>query len=204
MVLLSFYLLEIRPGEPWRWTWLHSIDHVPTDWIELKMMLEEIMWQVYVEHRRTEAIITLERHMRGRYTVRRSSRYGLERIPTKREGSGWFRVEFNPKTRGITVKEANFGYDLSHLREDFYFFERGRQYQLPPLIPKEHMNLNDPRSFLMEPSALRYTDYSRSPNLQYAHDLERRLKRPGGYARTAKLSYDRKGRHRTGEREEEE
>jgi len=67
MVLLSFYLVEIKPGEPWKWTWLHSIDHVPTDWIELRMMLEEVMWQVYMEHgHRTKAIITLERHVRGR------------------------------------------------------------------------------------------------------------------------------------------
>ena len=71
MVLLSFYLVEIRPGEPWRRIWLSSIDHVPTDWIELRMMLEELMWQVYVEHgRKTEAIITLERHVRGRIAMR--------------------------------------------------------------------------------------------------------------------------------------
>jgi len=195
MVLLSFYLVEIKPGEPWRRTWLCSIDHVPTDWIELKIMLEELMWQVYMEHGHgTEAIITLERHVRGRFTVRRSRRYGFERIPTKREDMGWFRLEFNPKTREITVKEASFGYNLSHLREDFYLYERDRQYRLPPLIPREHMNLNDPRSFLMEPSALRYTDYGRKPNSLYARELERHKRM--GYMRTAKLSYDREGRYR--------
>ena len=203
-MVLSFYLVEIKLGEPWRRTWLCSIDHVPTDWIELKMMLEELMWQVYIEHgHRTEAIITLERHVRGRFTVRRSRRYTFERIPTKREDMGWFRLEFNPKTREITVKEASFGYNLSHLREDFYLYERDRQYRLPPLIPREHMNLNDPRSFLMEPSALRYTDYGRKPNSLYARELERHKRM--GYMRTAKLSYDREGRQRkhTEEREEE-
>ena len=197
MVLLSFYLVEIKPGEPWRRTWLCSIDHVPTDWIELKMMLEELMWQVYMEHgrRTTEAIITLERHVRGRFTVRRSRRYGFERIPTKREDMGWFRLEFNPKTREITVKEASFGYNLSHLREDFYLYERDRQYRLPPLIPKEHINLDDPRSFLIEPSALRYTDYSRKPNPIYAQELEHQM----GYMRKVKLAY---GRGRYTEKEE--
>ena len=189
--------MEIRPGEPWRRIWLSSIDHVPTDWIELRMMLEEILWQVYVEHgRKTVAIITFERHVRGRIAMRQTHRYGLERIPTKREDEGWFRLEFEPKTKKITVKEASFGYNLSHPREDFYFYERDRQYRLPPLIPREHMNLNDPRSFLMEPSALRYTDYSRQPNPLFAHELERH--RRMGYMRTAKLSYDRE------EREEEE
>lgn len=130
MVLLSFYLVEIKPGEPWRRTWLCSIDYVPTDWIELRMMLEELMWQIYIEHgRRTEAIITLERHLRGRFTMRRSRRYDLEKIPTKREDMGWFRLEFKPKTREITVKEASFGYHLRHLREDFHFYERDRQYK---------------------------------------------------------------------------
>jgi len=202
-MVLSFYLVEIKPGEPWRRTWLCSIDHVPTDWIELKMMLEEVMWQVYIEHgRRTKAIITLERHVRGRFTMRRSRRYGFERIPTKREDMGWFRLEFKPKTREITVKEASFGYNLSHPREDFYFYERDRQYRLPPLIPREHMNLNDPRSFLMEPSALRYTDYSRKPNPLYAYELEHH--RRMGYVRTARLSYDREGRHREYTEEEGE
>ena len=205
MVLLSFYLVEIRPGEPWRRTWLSSIYHVPTDWIELRMMLEELMWQVYVEHgHRKEAIITLERHVRGRIVTRQTHGYGFEKISTKREDEGWFKLEFTPKTRKITVKEASFGYNLSHLREDFYFYERGRQYRIPPLIPREHMNLNDPRSFLMEPSALRYTDYSRKPNPLYARELERH--RRMGYMRMAKFTYDREGRHREyrEEREEEE
>ena len=127
-----------------------------------------------MEHgHKTEAIITLERHVRGRIAMRQTHRYGLERIPTKREDEGGFRLEFEPKTRKITVKETSFGYNLSHLRKDFYFYERDRQYRLPPLIPREHMNLNDPRIFLTEPSALRYTDYSRKPNPLYACKLER-------------------------------
>ena len=53
------------------------------------MMLEKLMWQVYVKHgRRTEAIITLERHMRGRIAMRQTHRYGLEKIPTKKGGYG--------------------------------------------------------------------------------------------------------------------
>ena len=93
------------------------------------------------------------------------------------------------------MKEASFGYNLSHLREDFYFYERDRQYRLPPLIPKEHINLNDPRSFLIEPSALRYTDYSRKPNPIYAQELEHQM----GYLRKVKLAY---GRGRYTEKEE--
>ena len=42
-----------------------------------------------MEHgHKTEAIITLERHVRGRIAMRQTHRYGLERIPTKREDEG--------------------------------------------------------------------------------------------------------------------
>jgi len=201
MVLLSFYLVEIKPGEPWRRTWLSSIEHVPTDWIELRLMLEELMWQVYMEHgRKTEAIITVERHMKGRFKVAQTQKYGMKRVPTKREDEGWFRLEYKPETREITVKEASFGYHLRHLREDYLFYERDRQYKIPPLIPREHMNLNDPQSFLMEPSALRYTDYSRKPNPMYASEMEHH--KQFSYSRKAKQSYNRERRREYGEEEE--
>ena len=176
MVRLSFYLLEIRPGEPWRRIWLESIDHYPTDWLELKTMLTEVMETVHVLYGKTEALISLERHMSRRYTVKFSGHYGRKRIPAGREAEAFFRVEYSPEKREIVVKEANFGYHLAHLREDFKWMERGREYEVPPLIPQEHRlrNLNDPRSLLMEPSGLRYSDYSREPKQIYAYDLERR------------------------------
>jgi hypothetical protein len=197
--MLSFYLLDIRPGRSWRRIWLSSIDHMPTDWIELKTMLEELMLQVYMEHGyRTEALISLERHLRGGI-ARKWQKYGRTKVAMKREEEAVFRLEFDPETHEITVKEAQFGYHLSRLREDFLYYERDRELTLPHLIPRQHMNLNDPRSFLMEPSALRFTDYTRKPNPMYAHEQEHhRL----SYARTPKISYGR-GRRRY-EKEEEE
>jgi len=49
MVLLSFYLIEEEGGRHKR-SHLGLIDHEPTDWIELKFMLEEVMRIVYIEH----------------------------------------------------------------------------------------------------------------------------------------------------------
>lgn len=192
MVLLSFYLIEIRRGKPWRKTWLDSIDHYPTDWLELKFLLSEVMETVYVEHgKKTEALISLERHTSGRFMIRQTHRYALEKIPARREYEAFFRVEYNPENKELTVREANFGFHLAHLREDFNRMERGREYEVPPLIPWEHRlrNLSDPRTLLMEPSGLRYPDYSRKANPLYSHDLEHH-----------KLSYDRKIRRLTYDR----
>jgi hypothetical protein len=202
MPVLSFYLLDIRPGRPWRRIALSSIDHMPTDWIELKTMLEELMWQVYMEHGyRTEALISLERHLRAGIMERWTQKYGRTKVATRRSEEALFRLEFDPETHEITVKEAQFSYHLSRLREDFLYYERDRELTLPPLIPRQHMNLNDPRSFLMEPSALRFTDYTRKPNPMYAYEQEHH--RLSYAARTPKISYER-GRRRLYEEEEEE
>jgi hypothetical protein len=201
MPLLTFYLLDIRPGRPWRRIALSSIDHMPTDWIELKTMLEELMLQVYMEHGyRTEALITLERHLRGGIT-KKWQKYERTKIAMKREEEALFRLEFDPETHEITVKEAQFGYHLSRLREDFLYYERDRELTLPSLIPRRHMNLNDPRSFLMEPSALRFTDYTRKPNPMYSYEQEHH--RLSYTARKPKISYERGRRRRSGEEEEE-
>ena len=180
MVLLSFYMVEPRIGKPWRRFHLLSIDHYPSDWLELKQLLQEIMEIIHLEHDKTEAYISVERHLPGTFTVRRTSRYRQEKVPFKREAEGFFRVEFNPKKREIYVREASFAYHLSRLRDDFRYYERGREYELPPLIPKEHQNLNDPRSLLMDPSATRYADYSRKPTEIYAFNDDE--KRAYGYA----------------------
>jgi len=59
------------------------------------------------------------------------------------------------------------------------------------LIPWEHRlrNLSDPRTLLMEPSGLRYPDYSRNPKLAYAHNQERAALIYGKEIR--RLTYDR-------------
>jgi len=67
--------------------------------------------------------------MLGRYTVKFSGHYGRKRIPAGRETEGFFRVEYSPEKREIVVREANFGYHLAHLREDFKWMELGREYE---------------------------------------------------------------------------
>ena len=128
-----------------------------------------------MEHDKTEAYISVERYLPGAFTVRRTRRYRQEKVPFRREPEGFFRVMFDPKKHEIYVKEASFAYHLGDLRDDFRYYGRGREYEIPPLIPKEHQNLNDPKTLLMDPSATRYADYSRKPAETYAlNDDEKR------------------------------
>ena len=78
------------------------------------------------------------------------------------------------------MREASFAYHLGDLRDDFRYYERGREYELPSLIPKEHQNLNDPKTLLMDPSATRYADYSRKSTEIYAFNEEERAYGYGG------------------------
>ena len=77
------------------------------------------------------------------------------------------------------MRRASFNWTLAHVREDFWRMERDIQYRTPPLIPREHRNLTDPRTYLMEPSTTRYADYSvrlrpiygvAEPHLSYARE----------------------------------
>ena len=200
MVLLSFYLVDPRPGRAWRRFYISSVDHYPTDWLELKMLLRECMEVVYVDHGMTEAYISLERHLPGRFTIRKTVRYGQEKIPFKREDEGLFRIEYDPRNGEITVKEANFGFHLGRLREEFRAMERGKEYEIPPLIPREHQNLGDPKSLLLEPSATRYADYSRKQTPLY--DVLNEY-HGSSYRRSSRLTYARRKRRQLSSGEEE-
>jgi hypothetical protein len=190
MVLLTFYLVGKRRFP------LLSVDHYPTDWLELRMLLQEAMMTAHMEHDVTAATVSLERHLPGR-SFEEPRRHGAARVPYRREYEAVVKLEFNPLTEEVDVRRASFNYTLAHVREDFWEMERGIQYRVPPLIPREHRNLTDPRTYLMEPSTTRYADYSVQPKPIYG-SAKPRL----SYAREAKGIYGRR-RKRLGEEEEE-
>jgi len=152
-----------------------SIGRQPTDWLELKTLLTEVMKKVYVEHKQAEAEVTLERHLPGKFFVSfAQGRYSQQRIPYKREYEAFFKVRYNMKTDTIEVAQASFNYTLMHLAADFWEMEKGIRYRAPPLIPREHQNiLENPKRILMEPSGTRYADYSKTPKKHYQHEDEK-------------------------------
>lgn len=156
MPLLSFYLIDGK-----RRFWLDLVSSYPTDWFQLKMILVEVAEKVHLEHKKTHFFVSLERHLPGKSFVRFSGKYRQKKIPFQRQYEAFLKLVFNPQNKDTTVKQASFNYTLFHVREGFWRMERGIRWRSPPLIPREHRNLSDPKRLLMHPSATRYADYSR-------------------------------------------
>jgi hypothetical protein len=167
MPLLSFYMVSERES-----LWLTSVDHTPTDWLELKRLLAEAMVKLHRERGLTEAFITLQRHLPGRAAAL-SIGYRPSLIPYKREFEVAFKARFSPRTGEVEIAQASFNYTFSHVREDYWWMERGIRWKIPSVIPREHQSaLGNMKSLLMEPSATRYADYSRKPKKIYSFGEE--------------------------------
>ena len=193
MPLLSFYMVSERER-----LWLDSVDHTPTDWLELQRLLAEAMAKLHRERGLTEALVTLERHLPGRAAAL-FIRYRPSLIPYKREFEAAFKLRFSPRTGGVEIAQASFNYTFSHVREDFWWMERGIRWKVPPVIPKEHQNvLSNPKYLLMDPSATRYADYSGKPRSIYSFGEEGKTgpyiqPREGIYVRMERRLSERQG-----------
>ena len=218
---MSFYLIEeLRDGKQRR-SWLHSIDHTPTDWVELRFMLEEVMLTVYIEHvtwdermrnmdagtkrelpKTCEAMVTLEHHLPGGRTGHtygvHGTGYRQKKIATRREYEGIFRLAYNSRTGKLAVKDAQFGPKLGHLRTDYWRLERGIEYRVPPLIPEDHRDPLDVKGMIMENPMTRYADYSRKETRTYAVHEKRSM-----YSRPQNLMYVRERKDLLQDGEEE-
>jgi len=176
LVLLSFYLIEMCRGKQNR-IWLRSIHDYPTDWLHFKMLLEEVMEVVHRDQGKVEATISLERHhLAGRSFEGFTSGYAQRNIPFKREYEAVLELEYDPKKsflQRIAVRKAQFNYTLRHVREDYWWMERGIRWKGPPLIPKGRSDPLDPLGMVMEKTATRYADYSRSAKPNYVFASER-------------------------------
>lgn len=168
-MLLSFYLITWKNGRQNR-VWLHSIDEYPTDWIHLKLILEEVMSTVYLMHGRKEATVTMEKHMPGHAAILMDG-YSLRKIPTQRQYEAILDLIYHPNKgilQQITVKRAQFGMVPYHIRQDYWEIERGIKYRGPPLIPRQQRGPMDPIGMLMEPVSTRYADYSPTSHPNYS------------------------------------
>jgi len=194
MPLLSFYMVSERES-----LWLTSVDHTPTDWLELKRLLAEAMVKLHRERGLTEALITLQRHLPGRAAAL-SIGYRPSLVPYKREFEAAFKARFSPRTGEVEIAQASFNYTFSHVREDYWWMERGIRWKVPPVIPKEHQSaLGNPKYLLMDPSATRYADYSRKPRSIYSFGEEGKTgpyiqPREGIYIQMERRLSEREGR----------
>jgi len=98
-------------------------------------------------------------------------------------------IELEPSLKELEVKDASFNTTLFHVRADFWEMERDMKWHGPPLIPKEHRNLLDAKSFPKEPTPLRFANCDRKPKATYGGGLQRLRWEPLEYAEPAELEY---------------
>jgi len=170
---MSFYLVsEKDKGQ------ITSVDHVPSDWFELKLLLAEAMAKLYREKGVVEAVTVLSRHLPGRAIPVFTRPYSQSLIPYKREFEAAFKARYNPRTGRVEDVQATFNYTMNHVREDYYWMERGIRWRIPPVIPREHQDaIGNVKSLLMEPSGLRYVNYARTPRGLYSFGEEGQMDR---------------------------
>jgi len=137
-----------------KWFWLQSVDSYPTDWMHLKQQLREAMTKALMVYGKTEVAIALDMHTGGsRGPAGTGGTYAKRPIPHRRERIAFFRrVQINRQTWEITVKQAPFiSWRISHIREEYWRIERGKEWRRPPLIPSWYKPEN-PKTFLMQPA----------------------------------------------------
>lgn len=145
------------------------LDHAPTDWIELKGLLEEAMRMIWLREGRKEAILTLERHYAGKFIVK-FRHYAVSLMPTSRRPQAFFRAYLNPKNNCLKVKTAFFSPELYSISTDYKLIEKNELAKPPPLVPKHHKTvMEQPKQLLAEWTGLRYPNYSCAFRLSYDH-----------------------------------
>lgn len=151
---------------------MHTIDRLPSDWLELKQVLTEVMERVWREYQQAEAYVSLEHHLRGKgfqgFTGYRSRSFHF-----RQQVEAFFKVRYNPKLREAEFGQASFGPHLVTVSMEYWMIERGRRYRVAPLISREHQHLGDVKTLLQEPSGMRYADYSQEEHPLYDRGARR-------------------------------
>jgi len=164
MPIMSFYAYKAVKH---RRIALLTINDWPTDWQHLKSLVAECSVKAYQEYKVTAVLMTLELHLPGKFTkATKPGSYREIRVRYRREVEWSGRLRYNPKTTETTVDQCSFGPHLWLLASDYYE-ERGIKYRSPSLIPKALPAPGDPKALLMDPSGVRYADYSRQPEGPY-------------------------------------
>ena len=173
---LTFYIYK---GTKHKRIPINTIHDWPTDWLHLKSLANECALSMWQEHSLASALMTLELHLPGHFiTKTKPGTYSPVRVRNRREVQWMGRVTFNPKTFESTVEQCVFGPHLMLMSGDYYAIERSIKYRAPSLIPKMHQAIaGDLKSLLMDPSGVRYADYSRKPKDLYGSQDEEAQRR---------------------------
>ena len=188
MPLFTFYFKHRNNRVP-----VGGLGSWPSDWLEVRNGLLEAMQQIHQKYGLTNAIVSLERHLKGKGFLGTVD-YRQTKISFKRGREAVFNVEYYPRIERLTIKNVWFGYSLSFLRPEFLMVEKGKLPTVPALIPREHKNvLLNPKRILAEMSGRRYgEDYGRPKGNSYSFE-ESPFQPHKSYERLSTGSYGRQG-----------
>lgn len=189
---MTFYWLRPK-GSGFTKVAVGGLDRWPTDWVEVKLVLSEIMAKIYHDNEVGSAVLLLERHLPGKKFIAFQG-YRLNPFGYKRDFEGYFKVEYSHLTGEVWVDQAVFGFSLSFLTPGYLALEKGRLVHCPPLVPRAYQNIGqNVRHLLQEPSGLRYVDYARKPKTVY-YDVDEKYPHALGYERAGRPVVELQGR----------
>lgn len=191
--IFTFYWLKPK-GSGFTKIAVGGLDRWPTDWVEIKYILGDVMARMYRDFDVSAATLMLERHLPGKKFMAYVG-YKLNPFGSKRDFEGYFKAVYSHLTNEVFVDQAVFGFSLSFLTPQYLSMEKGRQWRVPSIIPKAYQGLGEkPKHFLMEISGLRYVDYSRKPRAIYQGEDWKYSVHPQSYLREARPVVELRGR----------
>jgi hypothetical protein len=177
--------VKVAVGELNRW---------PSDWVEIKYVLADVMTKMYRDHEVSSATLMLERHLPGKRFMAFVG-YKLNPFSSKRDFEGYFKLSYSHLTNEVFVDQAVFGFSLSFLAPQYMSMEKGKPPTAPPIIPKMFQGLGEKAvQFKMDPSGLRYVDYARKPRTVYHGQDDWAYQHPLSYRREPRPPIEVKGR----------
>jgi hypothetical protein len=167
MAILSFYFYK---GLKHNRIAIQTIYFWPTDWGHLRTLLVEVATKIWHEHHENQnMIVSLERHLPGKYSVLWAKNgYNTSHVRIRRSIEFSCILNYNPLNRKLSVKAGAFGPHLMNCLYDYRTLERKLTPKIPPVLPKpSERATGDLRLLLLNPSNSFHTDYSKIPNLSY-------------------------------------
>jgi hypothetical protein len=188
-----------------------TVDNLPTSYDSLKDKLWEVMNILYFEKGEiVEADISLEIHLPGKEITAGSSNpsklpqetnpdlmkkgtYQTANVRWKRSPEFQCKLFYNHLTRTITVKNASFGSHLYRTMLDDYKIEHGKEFTVPPIIPRQQQFLRgNLEAILAQPADMTPLAYEEPPQSTYSENTWNNEPR-APYAETLEMPYEDKG-----------
>jgi hypothetical protein len=168
---------------------VHTFNGEPLDYLDLKSSLLEAAKQIYfTQEHQTVTLISLERHLPGRYK-RGTTSYRSSRIRYRRQPQFRAQLTYQHNTNTVKVEKAQFLTPEFYAYAPAYWDEAGRKWRIPRVVPSGfEASLHSPAIMFTNLNTQKTLMGSMTPQNLYGSMQERRHT-AGSYAGTHKGIY---------------